>query len=94
MEGEVTDKENDVKVDIMHSNIDTIHDNIADNTDNSLSNEAQKSNSGENVYICPYCGAKFNQSIDYVGHIRLRPPDKAKNKAYAKCREGTRSDSR
>ena len=84
MEGEVTDKENDVKVDIMHSNIDTIHDNIGDNVDNSLSNGTQKSNSGENVYICPYCSAKFDQFIDYARGIGLKHPDKAKGKGHPK----------
>ena len=76
------------KLIILHNNIGAMIDNIADNTDNSLSNEAQKSNSGGKVYACSYCSAKFDQFIDYVRHIRLRHPDKAKDKAYAKCREG------
>jgi len=76
------------KLIILHNNIGAMIDNIADNVDNSLNNETQKSNSGENVYACSYCGAKFNQSIDYVRHIRLKHLTKLRTRPMLKCREG------
>ena len=84
MKGEVTDKEDDVKV---GEEIDTIYNDNVNNTDNPPNNETQKSDSGEKVYICPYCGAKFNQSIDYARHIRLKHPDKAKDKRHTKKKD-------
>ena len=60
------------KLIILHNNIGAMIDNIADNTDNSLSNEAQKSNSGGKVCACSYCSTKFDQFIDYARHIRLK----------------------
>ena len=69
MKGEVTGKENAIKV---GKEVGAMSHNIGDNMDNPLNNETQKSNSGEKTYICPYCSAKLDQSIDYARHIRLK----------------------
>ena len=74
-------EENDTKV---REEVSTMSHNIGTNMDNPSDNETQKSNSEEKVYICPHCGAKFNQSIDLARHIRWNHPDKAKGKKHTK----------
>ncbi|RLD17599.1 MAG: hypothetical protein DRI33_04910, partial [Caldiserica bacterium] len=84
MESETVDKVDDVKV---GEKIDTIYNNNVNDTDNPPNNETQKSDSGEKVYICPYCGAKFDKAINYARHIRLKHPDKAKDKKHTKKKD-------
>jgi len=74
-------EENDI---FSEPGVDNDYNETLDTVTNTVDNIDNKQSTGKKKYVCPYCGAEFDKSIDYARHIRLEHPEHTKPKQKPK----------